>query len=61
MLLYQLVVGDFGRVLAPGWEREVGDDLLCEDIAAMVDGDPELRLGDANQAAIRIENLAQRR
>lgn len=61
VMLYQLTVADFGRVLAPGWEREIDDKLLVADIASMVDGDPSRRLGDANLVASRIESLEQRR
>ena len=39
VLLYQLVVGDLSRSLAPGWRRDVGDKVLCEDIAIAVDGE----------------------
>src|SRR6185369_12134007 len=47
VILYQLVVGDLSRVVAPGWQREIEDDLLKEDIASCVDGSPERRPGDA--------------
>jgi serine/threonine protein kinase len=43
VLLYQMVVGDFRRSLAPGWRRGIGDEILIEDIAACVDGAPEHR------------------
>ena len=39
VVLYQMVIGDFRRALAPGWERAVADEELREDIAACVDGD----------------------
>lgn len=61
VVLYQLVLGDFSRVLAPGWERDIADDLLREDIAALVDGTPERRLADANLLAQRLSTLPQRR
>lgn len=61
VVLYQLVLGDFSRVLAPGWERDIKDDLLREDIAALVDGNPERRLGDANLLAQKLSTLPQRR
>ena len=40
VILYQLLAGDFTRALAPGWEREVEDPLLCEDIAGVCGGQP---------------------
>ncbi len=61
VLLYQMVVGDFARALAPGWRRDVEDELLCEDIAAAVDGVPERRLANARQLAERLRSLAERR
>ena len=61
VMLYQLVVGDFRRPLAPGWEREVADPLLCEDIAACADLDPARRLVDARLLAQRLRSLDARR
>jgi len=61
VMLYQIVVGDFSRVLAPGWEREVEDELLREDIAVAVDGSPERRLADALRLAERLRSLESRR
>jgi serine/threonine-protein kinase len=61
VMLYQLVVGDLHRALAPGWERDVEDELLREDISALVDGSPEQRLRDAGEAARRLRQLEQRR
>lgn len=61
VLLYQLAVGDFSRALAPGWEREVEDPLLREDIAKCVDGRPEHRLESAADLETRLRSLANRR
>jgi DNA-binding winged helix-turn-helix (wHTH) protein/serine/threonine protein kinase len=61
VMLYQLVVGDFRRLLAPGWEHGVADELLREDIAAAAAGDPARRLADAAQLAQRLRNLDVRR
>jgi serine/threonine protein kinase/tetratricopeptide (TPR) repeat protein len=61
MLLYQMVVGDFSRLLAPGWQRDVEDALLAEDIACFVDGDPGRRTSDAREVAERLRNLERRR
>ncbi len=61
VILYQLVVGDPQRPLAPGWEADVDDELLREDIAAAVDGHPERRLGDAAALAARLRGLDARR
>lgn len=61
VVLYQLVVGDFRRPLAAGWEADVGDRLLREDIAAAANGNPALRPASAALLADRIRTLAQRR
>lgn len=60
ILLFQLVVGDLSRALAPGWEREIEDPLLIEDIAACVDGDPGKRLRSAAELADRLRHLERR-
>jgi DNA-binding winged helix-turn-helix (wHTH) protein/serine/threonine protein kinase len=61
VILYQLVVGDLTRPLAAGWEREVEDPLLREDIAAAAAGDPSHRLPNAADLAQRLRNLEVRR
>ncbi|HWM90178.1 MAG TPA: tetratricopeptide repeat protein [Thermoanaerobaculia bacterium] len=61
VLFFQLTVGDLSRALAPGWEREIGDELLRGDIAAAVDGDPQKRLQSASEVADRLRRLEPRR
>jgi DNA-binding winged helix-turn-helix (wHTH) protein/serine/threonine protein kinase len=61
VLLYQLVVGDLHKPLAPGWEASVTDPLLREDIAAAVAGDPGERLIGAAELAQRLRSLEARR
>ncbi|MDE2148775.1 MAG: winged helix-turn-helix domain-containing protein [Gammaproteobacteria bacterium] len=61
LLLYQLVVGDLRRPLAPGWEQDLPDDLLCEDIAAATDGTPERRLASVDALGERLRRRAERR
>jgi serine/threonine protein kinase len=60
VMLYQLVVGDLAKPLASGWERTVTDELLREDIAACVDGDPARRTTAAGLAR-RLEDIDRRR
>ncbi|MCB1036392.1 MAG: tetratricopeptide repeat protein, partial [Acidobacteria bacterium] len=61
VVLYQMVVGDLSRALAPGWQRDVRDELLEEDIAAAVEGSPDRRLGDASQLVEKLRSLDRRR
>jgi serine/threonine protein kinase/DNA-binding winged helix-turn-helix (wHTH) protein len=61
VLLYQVVLGDLRRPLAPGWERDIADELLREDIAATADMDPARRIADAAELARRLRSLATRR
>ena len=61
VLLYQVIVGDFTARLAPGWEDEVGDPLLVDDVAQSAATDPAKRLHSASQIAERLGNLAERR
>jgi class 3 adenylate cyclase/serine/threonine protein kinase len=61
VLLYQMAIGDLRRPLAMGWERDVGDELLREDIAACVEGDPSRRLPSCGELVARLNTLEQRR
>jgi tetratricopeptide (TPR) repeat protein len=61
ILLYQVVTADLRRPLAPGWEADVEDELLREDIAAAAAGNPARRLTDAAQLAERLRTLDARR
>lgn len=61
VLLFQMVVGDFKRAPTPGWEADVSDPLLREDIQLAAFGNPQQRLSDAGQLALRLRSLATRR
>ncbi len=61
VMLYQMVIGDIGRPLAPGWERDVADEVLREDIGVAVDGNALRRIGDAAEFATRLRSLSARR
>ncbi len=61
LLLYQLVIGDMRRPLVPGWQREVTDELLQQDIAAATDGNPAHRLASVAELVGRLRHLAARR
>lgn len=61
VMLYQLLAGALGRPLAPGWERDIDDELLRQDIAAATDQQPRHRLSSAALLAQRVRELPQRR
>ncbi|MFT3906493.1 MAG: winged helix-turn-helix domain-containing protein [Steroidobacteraceae bacterium] len=61
IMLYQLLVGDLNRPLVPGWQRDIGDELLCADIEAATDGDPAHRLASAQELVQRLRTLPARR
>jgi DNA-binding winged helix-turn-helix (wHTH) protein/TolB-like protein len=61
VFLYQLVVGDFRRPFAPGWETDVADPLIRDDIARAAAGDPSRRFRSAADLVDRLNNLDHRR
>ena len=61
VMLYQLVAGDLARPMASGWERDVDDELLREDIRLATDGEPQRRLASAATLAARLRSLEARR
>jgi DNA-binding winged helix-turn-helix (wHTH) protein/tetratricopeptide (TPR) repeat protein len=61
VLLYQLVVGDLRRPLAPGWEADVEDPLLRDDIRALAALRVEERTLGAQQLALHLRQLPARR
>lgn len=60
VILYQMLVGDFRKPLASGWEHDIDDELLREDIAAATHGDPQRRLASARDFAQRLRSLKAR-
>ena len=61
VMLYQFLVGDFRKPLTAGWERDVADPLLRQDIADAAAGDPARRLSGAAELADRLRKLEERR
>ena len=59
VMLYQMAAGDLSKALAQGWERDVADEVVREDILAAVDGAPDRR-ASAAQIAERLETLSER-
>ncbi len=61
VVLFQMVVGDFSSTPASGWERRIIDPLIRDDIAACIDGDPELRFASARELTQRLRSFDRRR
>ncbi|MCC5875744.1 MAG: protein kinase, partial [Candidatus Sumerlaeia bacterium] len=61
VMLYQIVVGDLHRALTSDWRDDVSDELLLEDIAACVAGDPDRRLANVAEISTRLLELETRR
>jgi non-specific serine/threonine protein kinase len=61
VLLWQMLAGDLRQPLVTGWEREIDDDLLRQDIAAATEGRPDLRLQGAGLLVERLKSLELRR
>lgn len=61
VILYQAVAGDFHKPIASGWEDDVADPLLREDIAYATHGNPAKRMGSASDLAQRLRRLDARR
>ncbi|MGQ0622092.1 MAG: protein kinase domain-containing protein [Panacagrimonas sp.] len=61
MMLYQMMAGDLRKPMSSGWERDVGDALLCEDIAQATDGQPARRFGSVTELSTRLRLLDGRR
>ena len=61
MLLYQLIAGDFRKPIAAGWEADIADPVLRQDVADAACGDPARRLKTVAALVDRIENLGARR
>jgi eukaryotic-like serine/threonine-protein kinase len=61
VLLYQVLADRIGRPMAPGWEADIDDALLRDDVHRATDGDPERRLSSAAELASRLRALPERR
>jgi serine/threonine protein kinase/DNA-binding winged helix-turn-helix (wHTH) protein len=61
VILYQFLTGDFHKLMSPGWERDIEDELLRDDIALVAEGNPVMRLADADVLAQRLRTLDKRR
>jgi hypothetical protein len=61
VLLYKMCLGDLRRPFGPGWEDDVSDELLREDIATSTHVNLKKRLHDAPELEARIRSLNERR
>lgn len=61
VMLYQMLAADLRSPLTSGWERDIEDPLLREDIARATDRDPANRPVTAGELAARLRELPQRR
>lgn len=61
VMLFQVVLGDLRKPMAPGWELDIADEILRGDIAAAAAGNPASRLSSAAELAQRLRNLEPRR
>ncbi|GAC1666804.1 MAG: hypothetical protein NVS9B2_07440 [Steroidobacteraceae bacterium] len=61
VILYQILMGDFHKSMPPEWRDHIEDELLREDLALVAEGNPTLRLADAEVLAQRLRTLDERR
>jgi eukaryotic-like serine/threonine-protein kinase len=61
LVLYQLLVGDFRRPMSTGWQRDIDDELLVEDLTAATEGRPEARIASVAELIRRLSTLDARR
>jgi non-specific serine/threonine protein kinase len=61
VILYQVLTGDFHKAMPPGWEGDIDDELLREDLGLVADENPAMRLADADVLALRLRTLDERR
>lgn len=57
VMLYQLLICDFSRALAPGWQREITNPVLVQTVLATIDGSPQRRMSSALDLAQRLRDL----
>ncbi|MFC3302339.1 protein kinase domain-containing protein [Parvularcula lutaonensis] len=61
VLAYQVLAGDMKKPLTTGWEEDIADPLLREDIARATAGDPERRFASAADFEASLQSLEARR
>lgn len=61
VILYQMAVADLRRPLVTGWENDISDALLREDIETATNGNPARRLASVAELAERLRTRESRR
>ncbi|MBV1775640.1 winged helix-turn-helix domain-containing protein [Burkholderiaceae bacterium DAT-1] len=61
VLMYQMLSGRLGQPLVTGWERDIEDAILRQDIADCTDGDVARRLDHAGSVLRRLRSVETRR
>jgi eukaryotic-like serine/threonine-protein kinase len=61
LILYQLLVGDLRRPMTAGWEQDIADRLMVEDIGSSCHGDPARRLPSVADLVQRLRSRDARR
>jgi eukaryotic-like serine/threonine-protein kinase len=60
IILYQLISNQIGKPMVPGWEADIEDALLQEDLRFATDGNPARRIASAAELAQRLRSLDER-
>ncbi|MCU0754629.1 MAG: winged helix-turn-helix domain-containing protein [Xanthomonadales bacterium] len=61
VLLFQLLTGRLREPMAPGWEADIDDPLLQEDLRLATDRDPARRFASVALLSARLRQLPERR
>lgn len=61
ILTYQVLSGNIAGPMVSGWERDIADPLLQDDLRRATEGNPERRFANAAELAARLRSLDFRR
>lgn len=61
VLVFQILAGDLQLPLAPGWQQQLDDPLLAEDIERAAHIEPAARFASAGELLLRLQRLGARR
>jgi eukaryotic-like serine/threonine-protein kinase len=61
IILYQLLVGQLHRPMVSGWEQDIVDEFLRDDLRLATDGNPARRLSSVAELAARLRDRDRRR